>query len=205
MNREHEREQWARGAAYVCGVDEAGRGPLAGPVCAAAVILPRAVEIAGLNDSKQLTERRREALFAQICDKAVAWSVALVDAATIDQINILQATLRAMTHAVERLSVPADYALIDGNCVPPLSIPCHAIVRGDASEQSVAAASVLAKVWRDRVMRQYDAHYPVYGFARHKGYGTAAHEHALLIYGPCGQHRRSFLKKFYQRHPEAPR
>lgn len=187
----------ASGAAAVCGVDEAGRGPLAGPVYAAAVILPPDAEIPGLNDSKKLTEKKREALFDVICQTASAYCVAFADEKEIDTYNILQATFLAMRRAVEGLPIPADYALIDGNRMPPLRIPGETIVKGDATCQSIAAASVLAKVSRDRFMLEMDAKYPEYGFARHKGYGTALHYAALREHGPSPIHRLTFLKKMH--------
>ncbi|MDO4271285.1 MAG: ribonuclease HII [Eubacteriales bacterium] len=206
MTWEFEEKAWARGFSAVCGVDEAGRGPVAGPVCAAAVILPAGVVIEGLNDSKKLSEKKREALFEVITENAVSWSVSLVDEKTIDEINILQATFRAMTQAVEGLPRPADFAYIDGNAVPPqLGLPCETVVSGDARLPSVAAASIVAKVTRDRLMRRFAAQYPVYGFEKHKGYETKAHDEALIEHGPCPIHRLSFLKKFYQKHPEAKR
>ena len=186
-----------QGIRYVCGVDEAGRGPLAGPVCAAAVILPTDVQIDGLNDSKKLTEKKRESLFPIICEKAVAYSIAFADEKEIDAYNILQATFLAMRRAVEGLSVPAEYALIDGNRMPPLLIPGETIIKGDALCQSIAAASVLAKVSRDRLMLEYDKTYPQYEFSRHKGYGTALHYEKLRTFGPSPIHRLTFLKKMH--------
>lgn len=191
------------GFTAVCGIDEAGRGPLAGPVVAAAVILPLGCEIPGLNDSKKLTEKKREALFDVICEKAISFSIALVDHKTIDEINILQATYEAMRQAVAGLSVPADYAYVDGNRDPGLSVETACIVGGDAKSMSIAAASVLAKVTRDRYMIEMDAQYPEYGFAKHKGYGTKAHTEAILEHGASPIHRKTFLKKLYAAHPEA--
>ena len=201
----YERAAQLRGFSAVCGVDEAGRGPLAGPVVAAAVILPADCRLDGLNDSKKLSEKKREALFDEICACAVSYAVASVDHTVIDEINILRATFRAMTQAVMRLPVPADYALIDGNRAPALDIAWECIVGGDAKSASIAAASILAKVTRDRYMCEMDAVYPGYGFAGHKGYGTRAHIQAILQHGPCPIHRRSFLKKIYDKHPEAGR
>ena len=186
----------------VCGIDEAGRGPLAGPVVAAAVILPEGCVIDGLDDSKKLSPRKREQLFSVICEKAVAYGIAEVDHTRIDEINILQATFEAMRGAVAALAVPAALALVDGNRSPGLPIPEQCIVGGDALIPSIAAASILAKVTRDNFMEQMDAEYPEYGFARHKGYGTKAHYAAILAHGVCPIHRRSFLKKFQQQHPE---
>lgn len=191
----YEKEAAQKGYSAVCGIDEAGRGPLAGPVFAAAVILPAEVEIPGLNDSKKLTAKKREALFPLIQEKAVSWSVAFATESEIDEINILQATYLAMRRACEGLSVPADYALVDGNRMPPLSMPGETIVKGDGLSASIAAASVLAKVSRDRLMLELDSLYPEYQFAKHKGYGTALHVDLLRKYGPCPIHRRSFLTK----------
>ena len=185
----------AQGVSVICGIDEAGRGPLAGPVCAAACILPAGLELPGLNDSKKLTEKRREALYTQIIAQAVAWAVCLVDEKTIDEINILQATFRAMRGAVEQLSVRPDLCLVDGNRDPGLGLPTKTVVRGDAACASIAAASILAKVTRDRLMLQFDAQYPGYGFAAHKGYGTKAHYAAVAALGLCPIHRRSFFKR----------
>ena len=195
--RPFEEELRAQGVQNICGVDEAGRGPLAGPVCAAAVILPPDVQIEGLNDSKKLTEKKREALFPLICDAAVAYSIAFSDEKEIDAYNILQATFLAMRRAVEGLSVPAQYALIDGNRMPPLMIAGETIIKGDALCQSIAAASVLAKVSRDRLMLEMDEQYPQYAFAQHKGYGTALHYEKLREFGPSPIHRLTFLKKMH--------
>ena len=183
------------GQVSVCGIDEAGRGPLAGPVFAAAVILPPETEIPGLNDSKKLSAKKREELFPLIQEKAIAWSVAFATEQEIDSVNILQATYLAMRRACEGLSTPADYALVDGNRMPPLSIPGETVVKGDSLSASIAAASILAKVSRDRLMLELDALYPEYAFAKHKGYGTALHVELLKKYGPCPIHRRSFLTK----------
>ena len=191
----YEKEAAQKGYSAVCGIDEAGRGPLAGPVFAAAVILPAEVEIPGLNDSKKLTAKKREALFPLIQEKAVSWSVAFATESEIDEINILQATYLAMRRACEGLSIPADYALVDGNRMPPLSVPGETIIKGDGLSASIAAASVLAKVSRDRLMLELDSLYPEYQFAKHKGYGTALHVELLRKYGPCPIHRRSFLTK----------
>lgn len=180
----------------LCGIDEAGRGPLAGPVCAAACVLPEGLVIEGLNDSKKLSEKRREALYEQITTQAVAWAVCLVDEAVIDEINILQATFRAMRGAVAKLGLQPDLCLVDGNRDPGLGLPTRTVVKGDASCASVAAASILAKVTRDRLMYAYDAQYPGYGFAVHKGYGTKAHYAAIQQLGLCPIHRRSFLKNY---------
>lgn len=183
------------GYKFICGVDEAGRGPLAGPVCAAAVILPENIEIEGLNDSKKLTEKKREALFDIIVEKAVSYCVAYGSLEEIEEFNILNATFFAMNRAIEGLSVAADYALIDGNRVPTnIKIPCETIVKGDSKSMSVAAASILAKVSRDRLLLEYDKQYPEYQFAKHKGYGTKLHTDLIKQYGPCPIHRLSFLK-----------
>ena len=184
-----------KGFTSVCGVDEAGRGPLMGPVCAAAVILPEDVILEGVNDSKKLSEKKREALFDVIKEKAIAYSVAFASVEEIEEVNILNATYLAMNRAIEGLKLPADYALIDGNRVPKgIKIPCETIVKGDAKSLSIAAASILAKVSRDRLVLEYDKEYPEYKFALHKGYGTAAHIEAIKKYGPCKYHRPSFLK-----------
>ena len=176
----------------VAGVDEAGRGPLAGPVVAAAVLLDPQRPIAGLNDSKKLSERRREQLAGDIREAAIAWQVVFIEAAEIDRINILQATLKAMRLAVEQLQPAPTEVLIDGNRCPALAIPARAIIGGDGCVASIGAASILAKTERDRYMCELDTRYPGYGFARHKGYGTAAHLQALGQLGACAEHRRSF-------------
>lgn len=187
-------EEHARRRGYRCvaGIDEAGRGPLAGPVVAAAVILPDICELPGLTDSKQLSARQREALYPQIRRQALAVGVGLCDAAVIDRINILQATLQAMRQAVTRLSTPADFLLIDGISTIALPLPQQTIKQGDARSLSIAAASVIAKVVRDRLMVIYDRRYPGYGFAGHKGYGSAAHLEAIARLGPSPLHRRTF-------------
>ena len=195
MNYDYEKEAMSKGYNVVCGIDEAGRGPLCGPVCAAAVILPVDCEIEGINDSKKLSEKKREALFDVIKEKAIAYSVSMVDAKTIDEINILQATFLAMRTAVENLSVKADYALIDGNGKPGLSIAEETVIKGDAKSVSIAAASILAKVSRDRYMTEADKKYPEYQFAKHKGYGTKLHYEMIAEHGICEEHRRTFLKK----------
>ncbi len=205
MTWEYEEKAWANGYGAVCGVDEAGRGPVAGPVCAAAVILPAGIAIEGLNDSKKLSEKKREKLFDEITENALAWSVSLVDERVIDEINILQATYRAMKQAVEGLPRPADFVYVDGNRSQGLELPHECVVSGDAKIPSVAAASIIAKVTRDRLMRRFAEQYPQYGFEKHKGYETKAHDEALLVHGPCPIHRMTFLKKFYEKHPEAPR
>ena len=188
----------AKGFSLICGVDEAGRGPLAGPVCAAAVILPPDCEIDGLNDSKKLSEKKREALFPVIQQQALAWSVAYAGVSEIDSLNILQATYLAMRRAVEGLSLAADYALIDGNRMPPLAIAGETVVKGDSRSMSIAAASVLAKVSRDHVMLELDRLYPQYAFAQHKGYGTALHYEKINEFGISPVHRSTFLKNLHE-------
>lgn len=183
-----------KGYTAVCGVDEAGRGPLLGPVYAAAVILPPGLVIEGLNDSKKLTEKKREYLFDIIKNEAVAWGIACADAVEIDRMNILNATMLAMQRAIDALGVKADFALIDGNCNRNINIPSVTVVKGDATSPSIAAASVLAKVSRDRLCLEIDKEYPEYGIARHKGYGTKEHIEALKKFGPTPHHRRTFLK-----------
>lgn len=190
----YEKRAGEQGFSAVCGIDEVGRGPLAGPVCAAAVILPQDCDIPGLNDSKKLSEKKREALFPVIQEKALAFGIGWATAEEIDRVNILQATFLAMARAVEALPAPADYALVDGNRMPPLPIPGETIVKGDATSASIAAASILAKVSRDRLLRRLDEEHPEYGFAKHKGYGTKAHYEAIRKYGLLPEHRRSFLK-----------
>lgn len=193
---EYEKAAASRGFKYICGVDEAGRGPLAGPVCAAAVILPQGSEIEGLNDSKKLSEKKREALYDVICQKAVAYSIAYGTLEEIEELNILEATFLAMNRAIEGLHTPADYALIDGNQKPKgIKIPCETVVKGDSKSASIAAASILAKVTRDRLLLEYDKKYPEYNFKKHKGYGTKEHTELILKYGPSEIHRLSFLKK----------
>ena len=192
VDYQYERQAAEQGYQAVCGVDEAGRGPLAGPVYAAAVILPDGLEIPGLNDSKKLTEKKREALFDEICEKAVAYGIGCASEQEIDEINILQATYLAMKRAVEALPVPAAYALIDGNRMPPLDIPGETVVKGDAKSASIAAASILAKTYRDDCMRKAAELYPQYGWERNFGYPTAEHRSAVTQYGITPLHRRSF-------------
>lgn len=192
---EFEKAAVNSGFSCICGVDEAGRGPLAGPVCAAAGILPEGAVIEGLDDSKKLTEKKREKLYDIIKETAVAYSVAYGTLEEIETVNILEATYLAMNRAIEGLSVKPDFALIDGNRVPRgIKIPCETIVKGDSKSMSVAAASVLAKVTRDRLMLEYDKKYPEYNFKKHKGYGTKEHTELIKQYGPCEIHRLSFLK-----------
>ncbi len=192
---EYELAAVQNGFAAVCGVDEAGRGPLAGPVYAAAVILPQGLVIEGLNDSKKISEKKRELLYDEITKNAVAWSVAYATEQEIDEINILQATFLAMKRAVDGLSPEADYALIDGNRMPPLDIQGETVIKGDSLSMSIAAASILAKVTRDRLMLDIDKMYPQYQFSKHKGYGTKLHYEMLAKHGISPVHRRSFLKK----------
>ena len=193
----YENAAMQEGYRVICGVDEAGRGPLAGPVCAAAVILPQGILIDGLNDSKKLTDKKRRELYDVIVEKAVSFGIAMASEQEIDEINILQATFLAMQRAIDQLSVKPDLALIDGNRAKDFGLPVQTIVKGDSLSSSIAAASILAKVTRDRLMEELDGKYPEYGFAVHKGYGTKRHYEALRQYGPCEIHRRTFLKKFY--------
>lgn len=189
-----------RGFTAVCGIDEAGCGPLAGPVYAAAVILDPNDPIEGLNDSKKLTEKKREALFPEIQKRARAWAIASASAREIDESNILQARLLAMRRAVELLDIRPDYAMVDGNRDPRIpGVPSLLIIGGDGKSASIGAASILAKVARDHTMLELDAQYPQYQFARHKGYPTKLHVEKLLEYGPCPEHRQSFLKKIWER------
>lgn len=199
---EYEEAAAAKGFQTVCGVDEAGRGPLAGPVCAAAVILPAGYEPEGLNDSKKLTPRQRDRLYDILTEKALAWSWAFCDVREIDRVNILQATFNAMRKAVEGLSLRPGAALVDGNLDPHLAVPSFCLVHGDAISPSIAAASIIAKVTRDRYMEKLDALYPQYRFAVHKGYGTKLHYEMLDQYGPSPVHRQSFLKKWRERRAE---
>ena len=189
-----EQELHERGYQYVCGVDEAGRGPLCGPVFAAACILPDGLYIEGLNDSKKLTEKKREKLFDIIKEEAIAYCIASASVEEIDELNILEADLLAMRRAIDGLSVKADFAIIDGNIARDFQIPAGAIVKGDATSMSIAAASVLAKVARDRICADLDRDYPEYGIAKHKGYGTKAHMDALRKYGPSPIHRKKFIR-----------
>ena len=183
----------------ICGVDEAGRGPLAGPVCAAAVILPRGLEIPGLTDSKKLSDKKRRELFPVIMEQAIAYGIGFASHEEIDEINILQATFLAMQRAIDQLKVRPDLALIDGNRQKDFGLPVKTVVKGDSLSANIAAASVLAKVTRDNVMEELAKKYPEYGFEIHKGYGTKAHYEALRAYGASEVHRMSFLKKFYER------
>ena len=189
-----EQELHECGYTYVCGVDEAGRGPLCGPVFAAACILPDGLYIEGLNDSKKLTEKKREKLFDIIKEEAVAYCIASASVEEIDELNILEADLLAMRRAIDGLGVKADFAIIDGNIARDFQIPAKAVVKGDATSMSIAAASVLAKVARDRICADLDRDYPEYGIAKHKGYGTKAHMDALRKYGPSPIHRKKFIR-----------
>lgn len=194
---EIENSLYAEGYKMICGVDEAGRGPLAGPVCAAAVILPKGLELPGLNDSKKLTDKKRRELFPIIKEQAVAYGIGLASHDEIDEINILQATYLAMERAIAQLEGKADFALIDGNRAKDFGLPVRTVVKGDSLSASIAAASVLAKVTRDDIMLEMAEKYPEYGFEVHKGYGTKAHYEALRTHGHSAIHRMSFLKKFY--------
>ena len=191
---EYEKRRYAEGFLAVCGCDEAGRGPLCGPVVAAAVILPKGLEIDGLNDSKKLSEKKREALFEVIREKALAYAIAEASPEEIDEINILNASMLAMRRAVEALPIKADFALIDGNCSRGFDIPTETVVKGDAKSYSIAAASILAKVTRDRQCKELDRAYPEYGIAKHKGYPTKDHMDAVRKYGPAPIYRKTFLK-----------
>ena len=189
-----EKELADAGYTAVCGVDEAGRGPLCGPVVAAACILPMGLVIDGLNDSKKLSPKKRDKVFDLICENAVSYCIAEASVEEIDRLNILEATLLAMRRAIEGLSVPADFALIDGNVDRDFQLPARAVIGGDAKSPSIAAASILAKVTRDRGCEELDRLYPQYGIAKHKGYGTKAHMEALRIYGPSPIHRKQFIR-----------
>lgn len=188
---------YADGVNVICGVDEAGRGPLAGPVCAAAVILPPHLEIHGLTDSKKLTDKKRRELYPIIKEQAIAYGIGMASEQEIDEINILQATFLAMQRALDQLNIKPDLALIDGNREKDFGIPVKTVVKGDSLSMNIAAASILAKVTRDDLMVKLAEEYPQYGFEIHKGYGTKAHYAALTVYGPSPIHRMTFLKKFY--------
>ena len=194
---EIENSFYDQGLQVICGVDEAGRGPLAGPVCAAAVILPRGLEIPGLNDSKKLSDKRRRELFPEIQKQALAFGIGFASEKEIDAINILQATFLAMERALAQLPVKPELVLIDGNREKDFGIPVKTVVKGDSLSANIAAASILAKVSRDDVMLEMAREYPQYGFEIHKGYGTKAHYDALRQFGPSPIHRQTFLKKFY--------
>ena len=194
---EIENSLYAEGYKMICGVDEAGRGPLAGPVCAAAVILPKGLELPGLNDSKKLTDKKRRELFPIIKEQAIAYGIGLASHEEIDEINILQATYLAMERALQQLKGKADFALIDGNRAKDFGLPVRTVVKGDSLSASIAAASILAKVTRDDIMLEMAEKYPEYGFDVHKGYGTKAHYEALRVHGHSPIHRITFLRKFY--------
>lgn len=196
---EYERQAQENGFSIICGVDEAGRGPLAGPVFAAAVILPYGEQIEGLNDSKKVSEKKRELLFDIICDRALSYGIASASNTEIDEFNILNATFLAMQRAVEALDVSPDLVFIDGNRAPRLLYPTQMIIKGDAKSASIAAASILAKVSRDRYMLKLSEQYPQYEFPRHKGYPTKLHYEKIREFGASDIHRQSFLKKFYQK------
>lgn len=187
------------GKLLICGVDEAGRGPLAGPVCAGAVILPRGLEIPGLTDSKKLSDKKRRELAPRIREQAIAWAVAFASVEEIEELNILKATFLAMERAIKALEVRPELALIDGNRAGDFGLPTKTVVKGDSLSANIAAASVLAKVARDDLMEELSGQYPQYGFEIHKGYGTRAHYEALGKFGPCPVHRQSFLRSFYER------
>lgn len=195
MDYTFEHQAHEQGFDVVCGVDEAGRGPLAGPVCAAAVILPDGLVIEGLDDSKKLTEKKRDALYDIICEEAISYGIAFASVEEIEEMNILQATFLAMKRAVESLDVKPDLALVDGNQKPNLDIQARTLVKGDAKSPSIAAASILAKVTRDRLMTEIAEQYPEYEFPKHKGYGTKLHYEKIMEHGISPVHRRSFLKK----------
>lgn len=192
---EFEKKAYSKGFKAVCGVDEAGRGPLAGPVCAAAVILPEGLIIEGVNDSKKLTEKKREKMYDIIIEKALAYSIAFATVEEIETLNILNATMLAMKRAIDGLQIKADYAMIDGNKIPELDIESEFVIKGDAKSMSIASASILAKVTRDRLLCEYAEKYPEYSFEKHKGYGTKAHIEAIKKYGVTPVHRPSFLTK----------
>lgn len=191
----YEKEAFSLGYTNICGVDEAGRGPLAGPVCAAAVILPRNHIIEDVNDSKKLSEKKREILFDVIKNQALSYSIAFATVEEIENLNILEATMLAMKRAVKGLNITPDFVMVDGNKCPEIDIKCESIVKGDANSMSIAAASILAKVSRDRLCYEYAKQYPQYSFDKHKGYGTKLHIEMIRKYGPCPIHRNSFLKK----------
>ena len=197
MLKEIEEEIYNSGVNYICGIDEAGRGPLAGPVVVAAVIMPRDSMIEGVNDSKKVSEKKREVLYDLITNEAISYGVGIIDQKEIDRVNILNATKEGLTMAVKELSPKPDIIIVDAlNKIDTLGIPYKSIIKGDAKCYSISAASIIAKVTRDRIMRQWDEIYPQYGFAKHKGYGTASHIQAIKDYGPCPLHRKSFIKNF---------
>ncbi len=195
--KKEEIQLYKMGAQYICGIDEAGRGPLAGPVVVASVIMPKDSKIEGVNDSKKVSEKKREKLYDEITQNAISWSVAIIDQKQIDDINILNATKKGLTQCIKELKEKPDIIIVDAlEKIDTLGIPYKSIIKGDSKCYSIAAASIIAKVTRDRIMRQWDEVYPQYGFAKHKGYGTAAHIAAIKEYGLCPIHRRSFTKNF---------
>lgn len=195
--KKEEIQLYKMGAQYICGIDEAGRGPLAGPVVVASVIMPKDSKIEGVNDSKKVSEKKREKLYDEITQNAISWSVAIIDQKQIDDINILNATKKGLTQCIKELKENPDIIIVDAlEKIDTLGIPYKSIIKGDSKCYSIAAASIIAKVTRDRIMRQWDEVYPQYGFAKHKGYGTAAHIAAIKEYGLCPIHRRSFTKNF---------
>lgn len=195
--KEMDEEIYINGAKYICGIDEAGRGPLAGPVVVASVILPRESMIEGVNDSKKISEKKRERVYEEIIKEAISYGVGIIDESKIDEINILQATKEGLTESIKELKIVPDIILVDAlRGINTCNIPYKSIIKGDATSYSIAAASIIAKVTRDRLMLKYDEMYPEYGFAKHKGYGTANHISAIKQYGLCPIHRRSFVKKF---------
>lgn len=195
LNWDIENQLYAEGYKIICGCDEAGRGPLAGEVAAAACILPEGLEIKGLNDSKKLSEKKREELFETIKEVALAYAIATSSVEEIEEYNILNAALLAMRRAVEQLQIQPDFVLVDGNVNRGFTLPSKAVIGGDAKSPNIAAASILAKVTRDRICYELDEKYPMYGFAKHKGYATKEHREAILKYGPCPVHRKLFLRK----------
>ena len=194
--KEIEAKLYEQGNQYLCGIDEAGRGPLAGPVVVAAVVMPKDSMIEGVNDSKKVSEKKREKLYQEITSTAIAWEVGIIDQKEIDDINILNATKKGLTTALKELEVKPNLILVDAlTNIDTLGIPYQSIIKGDAKCYSIAAASIIAKVTRDRMMRQWDEIYPEYGFAKHKGYGTSMHIEAIKKFGPCSLHRKTFIKK----------
>lgn len=195
--KEIEEKLYSKGTNYICGIDEAGRGPLAGPVVVASVIMPKDSMIEGVNDSKKISESKRENLYEKIIEEAISYGVGIIDQKEIDEINILNATKKGLTESLKELKIRPDIILVDAlTGIDTLQIPYQSIIKGDAKAYSISAASIIAKVTRDRIMRQWDEIYPQYGFARHKGYGTAAHIAAIKEYGICPLHRLSFVKNF---------
>lgn len=195
--KEIENDLYLKGMNYICGIDEAGRGPLAGPVVVASVIMPKDSMIEGVNDSKKISESKREQLYEKIIEEAISYGVGIIDQKEIDEINILNATKKGLTTSLKELKVKPDIILVDAlTGIDTLQIPYQSIIKGDAKAYSISAASIIAKVTRDRIMRQWDEIYPQYGFAKHKGYGTAAHIAAIKEYGICPLHRLSFVKNF---------